>query len=448
MGNSCCKQEDFQTRLKNRRKAQRLKQIKMRENAGTNKAGVAEIDHYVRECMRSAISEGSSPSKFPDNDSPALKDLISPYYFIDENYEIIGNRIKSPTLLYHFDKLNSRFFWSDSIQRRWRQNSLSKARVESSFKPGSILRSDLFRSLYEFSTIAMSNRKIHLIGKCHLEYDLVKNIFRIKPPPLQVCTNPVLIYGVDCIYSISGEVNGQPSKKCQKFDILKHMWVQLPDIDFPHASGNGLCVVKPKTENESGPNYILVVLGGYTSKSPMKHNPNISIFDPSSEKWSFIRLETLRNPTPIFLYPGIVQDSLGKVYFIGSEQTNECFEWDITASKLRKAGRIPQKNKDEYRIMQSCIINEKDEIEILFLNNHCEAVVFKSANFMHEWCTERPHPSVLSIEGERRPAMVTSVYKIDDKSFEANSPNKINSFSKSFGGRSPNKPKTLSLMID
>lgn len=348
------------------------------------------LDRYLRDCIPSIeASPHKNTSGFDFNIGMRGSQLSYSY----NNLEIVENNSKPSTLLYHFDKLNDRFYWFEASQSLWKQNSLSKAHLilPSTLSPSKskkITRSEILKKLHSLSSVAISNKRIHLIGPWHLEYDIARNHFKAKGPCNQ-STNPILVFDGTSIYNISGEQEDKLLQTCQKYDIQKNMWSSLPDLSLPHSSGSGIAFFEKEFQSEKKRTRVLVI-GGYQSKKPMIPNPNISIYDSESQVWSYTPLNKLTDEIPLFVCPSIVQSAEGRIFILGTILVNECYELvlDKECQKLTKVAEIPQKNKSENRILQSCMINEKDEIEVLFLNNFCQAVTVKGAYAMQKWGSE------------------------------------------------------------
>lgn len=348
------------------------------------------VDRYVRDCLPSGTSEISPGSRLScaEITRSLKKRSMSPgSCHSGSNLE---NGFEA-SLLFHFDMLNYRFYWYDTTEKSWKQNSLTKLRFEASssaFRTNTLSKTEIMKRLHSFSPVAISKRKIHLIGPAHIEYDFQRNVFKSKAT-ITSSTNPVLIYAGDAIYSTSGEKDGKILTKFQRYDLTRNSWTELPEIERPHASGGGLYYADIGENRNTSKRYRILVLGGYCSKDPMIPNPNISIYDPESMSWSYIPVNTLTTTStvPLFICPKLVQKSNGMICILGSDIISEYYELDlISEQKLIKVGDIqPLEKKNRSPILLTCTINDEDEVEALFTLGFSGAVLLRSDKLLQAW---------------------------------------------------------------
>lgn len=402
MGCTYCKDYNDESHYKaNRSSTVKIKKLTDKVKAKYSTEG--PVDHYIQQCVYSGCPSPSTSYKnlmvTPENSIPIPQEE-PPSPGRPTPFEKIGNRLKTPTLLYNFDTLNNVFCWYDFKKKQWKQNSLKKAKVDGPHKVGSLMKKELLKNLNSFSTIAVSDRKVHLIGIFHFEYDLKFNLFHIKPVCAFKRTSSTLFYGDGQIYSISGEYEGEYITKCERYDIVNNYWVPMPDIPTPHVNASAICFLK--NDNISSLDYKLIVLGGYASKKPLLYNPNLNIFDPKTNQWATSNLEDFISEVPRFINTAIVQTAKGKIYLLGSYPLNDCFELDLEGKKLIKKGQIPQTDKTEYRMLQTFALNENDEVDILFTNNLSESLIIKGTNSMNCWEDSRANTFVVSLESKKQ----------------------------------------------
>ena len=141
-----------------------------------------------------------------------------------------------------------------------------------------------------------------------------------------------------------------------------------------------------------------MLIGGYESCEPLKYNSTISCLDFDKSEWTSNPLDQLIYNVPSFINAPIVQNKAGKIYILGSRMQNECFELQLGERKLVKKGEIPRTDENEFRIVQTFVLHENDEIDILFTNNFSESLVVKGTESLRKWVNHRASASILSIE--------------------------------------------------